>query len=359
VLAASAPTEKSVAALQDRVDALAAELEDATRLFDERRETLDRTLQADYAAATAAEQAQGRLAAAQAAFGDFVSDAYRNPRTPSAFLLLRDGPAAYVDRRLVEKALGRSTEDRKDALAALDRARLTSEKGAATRQALTAKAIAEQRDVDVALADIQARVAAGQAELEAAAQALAVEQARQAAELAAQQAAAAQAASLQRSSVPTGGGATCLADPVGLVANGFLPESSLCFLRTAPGHRLRPSAAQRFDAMSDAYAAAFGAPICVTDSYRSYAEQVDVFARKPNLAATPGRSNHGLGLAVDLCGGIQAFGSAAHLWMQQNAPTYGWVHPGWARQGGSKPEAWHWEYQGPGSGKGTPVRVSG
>jgi hypothetical protein len=30
--------------------------------------------------------------------------------------------------------------------------------------------------------------------------------------------------------------------------------------------------------------------------------------------------------------------------MQANAPRFGWVHPSWAEQTGSKPEAWHWEF---------------
>jgi LAS superfamily LD-carboxypeptidase LdcB len=63
-------------------------------------------------------------------------------------------------------------------------------------------------------------------------------------------------------------------------------------------------------------------------------------------AATPGRSHHGLGLAVDLCGGINSFGTAAHLWMVQHASLYGWYHPDWAGAGGSLPEPWHWEYAG-------------
>ncbi len=69
-------------------------------------------------------------------------------------------------------------------------------------------------------------------------------------------------------------------------------------------------------------------------------------AAKPTLAAVPGTSNHGWGTAVDLCGGIQTFGSAQHVWMRQNAPLYGWYLPSWAQQTGSKPEPWHWEYGG-------------
>ena len=87
-------------------------------------------------------------------------------------------------------------------------------------------------------------------------------------------------------------------------------------------------------------------PLCLTDSYRSYGAQVDVYGRKPHLAAVPGTSNHGLGLAVDLCGGVQTFGTAAYRWMKANAPAYGWVHPSWAEPGGSRPEPWHWEFVG-------------
>ena len=79
---------------------------------------------------------------------------------------------------------------------------------------------------------------------------------------------------------------------------------------------------------------------------RPLAEQVQVARATPDLAARPGRSNHGLGLAVDLCGGVQSFGTAAHLWMQHNAPLYGWYHPAWAEPSGSMPEPWHWEYAG-------------
>ena len=60
----------------------------------------------------------------------------------------------------------------------------------------------------------------------------------------------------------------------------------------------------------------------------------------------PGTSRHGVGLAVDLCGGVEDFGSSVHHWLRQNAPLYGWYHPSWASAGGSLPEPWHWEYAG-------------
>lgn len=128
--------------------------------------------------------------------------------------------------------------------------------------------------------------------------------------------------------------------------NGAIPARALCPLSGAPGESLRPGAAAAFNAMSAAYERDTGSPICVTDSYRSLAEQVAVKAEKGTWAATPGTSEHGRGLAVDLCGGINSFATGAHLWMRQNAPLYGWFHPSWAQAGGSLPEPWHWEYAG-------------
>ncbi len=128
--------------------------------------------------------------------------------------------------------------------------------------------------------------------------------------------------------------------------NGQFPDSALCPLWSAPGERLSPAAAAAFNAMSQAYAAQTGSPLCVTDSYRSYPEQVAIKGTRGSFAATPGTSRHGLGRALDLCGGIDDFGSAAHRWMRQNAPLYGWFHPAWAEAGGQLPEPWHWEYAG-------------
>jgi LAS superfamily LD-carboxypeptidase LdcB len=140
---------------------------------------------------------------------------------------------------------------------------------------------------------------------------------------------------------------SCKGGDVSGYSNGHIPESALCPLWGAPGHRLRADAAAAFNRMSKAYAAHFGAPICVTDSYRSYAQQERVYAEKPGLAARPGTSNHGWGLATDLCGGIETDGTATNTWLRQNAGRFAWFHPSWGDPGGSGPyEPWHWEYAG-------------
>ena len=129
-------------------------------------------------------------------------------------------------------------------------------------------------------------------------------------------------------------------------ANGFLSAAALCPLDGAPGQALRADAAAAFDRLTTASKASRGTALCVTDSYRSYARQVSVYARKPSLAAVPGTSRHGYGVAVDLGCGVQRFGSSAYRWMKANGPRFGWVHPSWAEPRGSMPEPWHWEYVG-------------
>ena len=77
-------------------------------------------------------------------------------------------------------------------------------------------------------------------------------------------------------------------------------------------------------------------------SYRSYDAQVKVKREKPNLAATPGKSNHGWGLAFDMgFGGDKS--SKGFKWMAANAAKFGITGPL------PKPdEAWHWTYTGGG-----------
>ncbi|HVD29068.1 MAG TPA: D-alanyl-D-alanine carboxypeptidase family protein [Mycobacteriales bacterium] len=127
--------------------------------------------------------------------------------------------------------------------------------------------------------------------------------------------------------------------------NGLIPPSAMCPLGAA-GHVLRCDAAAAYRAMSAAFAAAFGSPICITDSYRTYASQVRLYGQKPTLAAVPGTSNHGWGLAVDLCGGIEHYGTAPYTWMKANAGRFGFLHPDWAEPGNGREEPWHWEYAG-------------
>jgi len=144
----------------------------------------------------------------------------------------------------------------------------------------------------------------------------------------------------------TGAVGDCPGGRTELYANGRIPVSALCPVWGTAGDVLRADAAYAFNQLSVAFDRRFGHPICVTDTYRSYDEQVAVRARRPGLAAVPGTSNHGWGRAADLCGGIQSFGSTTHVWMLLNAPLFGWFHPAWAEPTGPMPEPWHWEFGG-------------
>jgi hypothetical protein len=124
--------------------------------------------------------------------------------------------------------------------------------------------------------------------------------------------------------------------------NGRLSESQLCPI--GDDQMLRADAAATFVALDAAYEAAVGSPICVTDSYRSYSSQVSLYGQKPSLAAVPGTSNHGWGVAVDVFCGIDSYYSSEHEWMSAHAPDFGWTNPDWARDGGGREEPWHWEF---------------
>jgi hypothetical protein len=137
----------------------------------------------------------------------------------------------------------------------------------------------------------------------------------------------------------------CDIEAIASFPNGEWPASALCGL-PGGGHSLRPDAAEAYVRLSFSYAAAFGGPPCLTDSYRSYAQQRRVARTKPGLAARAGTSTHGDGQAVDLCGGAEVYGSPVHVWLRENGPRFGWDNPDWARAEGSRPEPWHWEYTG-------------
>ncbi|WP_425414958.1 M15 family metallopeptidase [Promicromonospora kroppenstedtii] len=132
-------------------------------------------------------------------------------------------------------------------------------------------------------------------------------------------------------------------------ANGRIPTDVLCPLSFAPGHMLRCDAAERFTALNVEFEEEFGYPIPITDSYRSYELQVAVAKTKPHLAAVPGTSNHGWGLAVDLGNPIAGGASDEYVWLRLHGPDYGWDNPSWARLGGAKPEPWHFEFFAAGS----------
>lgn len=126
-------------------------------------------------------------------------------------------------------------------------------------------------------------------------------------------------------------------------SNGRLSAEQLCKLPQS-GHSLQPQAAVAFAELNTQFEVRFGTPICVSDSYRSISSQYSVAARRGAFAARPGTSQHGMGLALDLCPSTYR-DSAKWSWLKANGPVYGFDNPAWARRGGSGMyEPWHWEY---------------
>lgn len=126
------------------------------------------------------------------------------------------------------------------------------------------------------------------------------------------------------------GGAT------GVWANGRIPASDLTPI--GGGHRLAAPAAAAFQDLAAA-ARADGISLSVNDSYRSYEQQVDMVRRKGlysegGLAAEPGTSAHGRGMAVDL-----DLDGQAQAWMRANGPRFGFVED-------VPREPWHWTFKG-------------
>ncbi len=118
--------------------------------------------------------------------------------------------------------------------------------------------------------------------------------------------------------------------------NGQIPRTALQEVGTT-GHRLWAPAGQALESLLSA-AARDGVQIGITDSYRPYDAQVDVAQRKGlysqgGLAAEPGTSPHGWGIAVDL-----ALDDRAQGWMRANAERFGFVED-------TPREPWHWVYR--------------
>jgi len=118
--------------------------------------------------------------------------------------------------------------------------------------------------------------------------------------------------------------------------NGRIPANALEKVGDTR-HKLWAPAAQSLNQMIND-AKKDGVHIGITDTYRPYAEQVDVARRKGlysqgGLAAKPGTSEHGWGMATDL-----DLNSKALSWLKQNGEKYGF-------EMNVPRENWHWAYK--------------
>ncbi|MCC2336301.1 M15 family metallopeptidase [Cellulomonas wangsupingiae] len=136
-------------------------------------------------------------------------------------------------------------------------------------------------------------------------------------------------------------------------SNGRLAPSALSAVSWTRDSRgtpfyLRSDAAAALERLNAAFRAALGHDLALDLTYRDYDTQVAMRAALGSVAAVPGTSSHGTGLALDVPELPCDYGwdSAARAWLVANGPAYGWVSPAWARQNGSNPEYWHYEYRG-------------
>jgi hypothetical protein len=130
------------------------------------------------------------------------------------------------------------------------------------------------------------------------------------------------------------------------------------------GHYAHPIVAGKFQELVTA-AKADGVNLGLTDSYRTFDQQVDLKRRKPDLAATPGTSNHGYGLAFDFVGAGGTTKEQAYTWLANNASKYGWSNyvgrsgPDNRGVGGTQKEPWHWQINKQDLGKYANYSVNG
>ena len=118
--------------------------------------------------------------------------------------------------------------------------------------------------------------------------------------------------------------------PEGL--NGRLPDEML--VDVGGGHRLQPAAAAAWQQMVAA-AAQDGVNVTIGNAYRTFEAQVALVHEKGRysqggLAADPGTSQHGWGLAVDVASGQD--------WLAQHGREFGFDT--------IPREPWHWQYEG-------------
>lgn len=126
--------------------------------------------------------------------------------------------------------------------------------------------------------------------------------------------------------------------------NGMLDDSALTPVTGSSGrggHKLNRMAADAYERMREA-AEEDGVTWTISDSYRDYEEQVEVAKKKGiygqgGLAATPGKSNHGWGSALDLNLGKGEDYQKTLDWLKNNAEEFGFST--------ISGEPWHWEHK--------------
>jgi len=156
---------------------------------------------------------------------------------------------------------------------------------------------------------------------------------------------------------------TALVNKYYTLTSDYVP-SDLVDVPHSKSQLLRQVAADAYQAMYEACVEATGQGIYLVSGYRSYQIQTGLFQRAVNNRglkfavkrnAYQGRSEHQLGLALDLCPAGQTvysddFGSTTvGQWVDQNCYRYGFIRryqTDYINETGYDNEAWHYRYVG-------------
>ncbi|WP_066041886.1 M15 family metallopeptidase [Herbiconiux solani] len=131
--------------------------------------------------------------------------------------------------------------------------------------------------------------------------------------------------------------------------NGDVAAKRLMLDFDGLGHFLQPAAARSLRAFAEAFEAAFGVAFTISEAFRDIPTQQYLYnlyrSGKGNVAAVPGTSSHGQGLAVDINSWVYGNGGNTdrHRWLVANAPRFGWS---WELVGKPSGEPWHFNYVG-------------
>ena len=166
--------------------------------------------------------------------------------------------------------------------------------------------------------------------------------------------------------------ATIVEDPTPLdtLVNKYytLPEdyvpSDLVIPEGGGQQQLRKEAAEAYEKLNKACKEAVGKGIHLVSGYRSYQLQITLFQRSCNKRSVPfackrnayqGRSEHQLGLAMDICPEGQStiwddFGETVPgKWVNEHCHEYGFIRrfqSQYSKETGYDNEAWHYRYVG-------------
>lgn len=349
-----APEERAaidVATLRARAEAATAQLVAATTEWRRGKNELDAARATLTKVRNEVKEARRASDTAQVDLGRYASAAYRQHAVPAELTVLMALPADVSDALHALQLLQLTGGTKGDVVKIAEDLAVRAAQVEDEAERLAAQAEVAANRLTKELAEIQASTTKTTRALTSALAELerieAEKRAAAARKAAAKRAATARASRARAGASKVTSGVTSCAAGAGSTAgyaNGLIPSSALCPI--GGGFSLRADAAGAFAKLNTAYSKRFGTSICVRDAYRSLEEQRRVFAATPWLAAVPGTSNHGWGKALDLCGGINTFGTVTYNWMKANSTRFGWFHPAWAEPGGSMPEPWHWEYTG-------------